>query len=290
MNCRLCKNIRTIKLFSAVNMHGRHLWDGTERFDVKRCLDCGAVYIDGLKINDDYYRKYYPAGYYDEGTASGLMGLFLRWVTRLSLKDKENLMLRHSSDGPDKRFKVLDIGCGKGIFLDSLRSDKFDKFGIEINKAGYQECLKKNIRMSDKGIAESDFNEGFFDIITFWHVIEHLADPLATLNAAKRLLKKNGILIISTPNTQSLGFKLGRDLWFHLDAPRHPVLFNKKSIKFLTEEAGFEILAKAANFYDYPLDLFWSLRAHPYKIFFYVLYPLFKMINSETMTFVCRKR
>ncbi|MBI5873612.1 MAG: class I SAM-dependent methyltransferase [Candidatus Omnitrophica bacterium] len=289
MNCRLCKNTEATKIFSATNMHGRHLWDASQHFDVTRCLSCGAVYIDNLSIDDDYYRKYYPACYYDEGKISGFLGFVLGALTHISLKSKERTILRYLNDRPGKSFKILDIGCGQGDFLESLNKNKFEKFGIEINKKAYQECLKKKLHVYDQDLKKADFKDDFFDVITLWHVVEHLMDPVETLIAAKRILKKDGILVIATPNTDSLGFKLGKKLWFHLDAPRHLTLFGRQSIKFLANAAGLKVAGSGATFYDYPLDLFWSLRESACKIPAYILYPFFKMLSQETMMLIFRK-
>ncbi|HAJ56603.1 MAG TPA: hypothetical protein DCL35_02410 [Candidatus Omnitrophica bacterium] len=290
MNCPLCQNTSTTKLFEAPNVHGRFLWDASEYFDIRRCLSCGAVYIDNLSINDDYYRKYYPACYYDEGKISEFLGFVLGLVTHISLKSKERTILRYLKDGPGKSFKILDIGCGRGDFLESLKKNKFEKFGLEINDQGYQECLKKDIKISKEGVASSGFKDEFFDAITLWHVLEHLPDPLKTLNELKRVLKKDGILVIGTPNTDSLGFKLGKNLWFHLDAPRHLTLFGKRSIEFLAQSTGFELMWNGTTFFDYPLDLFWSLRKSRFRFIVYPFYPIMKWISRETILAICRKK
>ncbi len=290
MNCRLCQSNESTEVFFAPNVHGRHLWNKDESFLFRRCLHCHAVYIDGLNINDDYYRKYYPQDYYEEGLGSGFLKNVMDYVSKASFKSKERLILRFIKPKPGEKLKILDLGCGRGEFLNSLDPEIFQKYGIEINPQGYQDCLKKQIHAFNQDIKAVDFKDEFFDCVTLWHVIEHLENPHETLKVINRILKKDGILVIATPNTDNLGFRWGNGLWFHLDAPRHLILFGKKSLKFILAESGFRDIARASTFYDYPLDLFWSLRKSFLRFFVYPIYPLFKLISPETMCFVSRKR
>lgn len=105
----------------------------------------------------------------------------------------------------------------------------------------------------------------------------------------KRILKKDGILVISTPNTDCLGFKYGKSHWFHLDVPRHLILYNRKSLEYLLNKAGFKIIREKNIFYDFPLDLFWSIRKSWMKYFIYPFYPIFKYLSKETLLFICKK-
>jgi len=290
MNCRLCQSFETVEFFLASNVHGRHLWDEGDRFVVKRCLRCEVVYIDGLNVNDDYYRKYYPSNYYEGDKVSGFLKSVLDLVSRVSFKTKEKLILQSLRRRPGEKIRILDIGCGQGDFLNILDPERFEKFGIEINPQGYETCSKKHIHIYNQDIKTIDFKDEFFDAVTLWHVVEHLQNPSETLRMISRILKKDGVLVIGTPCIDNLGFRWGKSLWFHLDAPRHLILFGKRSAKFLLEKSGFEAIARASTFYDYPLDLFWSLRNSFRKFFVYPLYPLFKWISPETMILICRKR
>ncbi len=288
MNCPLCQSNQTVKVFSALNTHGRHFWDDKEHFDLKRCLDCEVIYISGLTINDEYYRKYYPPEYYNGDKTCAFLGHFLVMFSRRFFKSKEKLILRALNRRKNEKIHILDIGCGRGDFLNSL-SDRFEKYGIEINPQGYEACLKQQVHVYNRDLKTLALNAGFFDCVTLWHVIEHLTEPVETLREIRRILKKDGVLVIATPNAGSLGFRLGKNLWFHLDSPRHLLLFGEKGIKLLLNKAGFKAVGRGNTFYDYPLDLFWSLRNSLFKFIVYPLYPVFKYLSHETLIVVCRK-
>jgi SAM-dependent methyltransferase len=82
---------------------------------------------------------------------------------------------------------------------------------------------------------------GSFDVITMWHVLEHLPDPRAALDRAASLLRPGGTVIVSVPNNDSLQARLGGDTWLHLDIARHICHFNPGSLSQLVEHAGLEV-------------------------------------------------
>ena len=110
----------------------------------------------------------------------------------------------------------------------------------------------------------------------------------AFLKKIREILSKKGVLIFQIPNIDSLGFRLGKKLWFHLDLPRHLILHNRKSIEWLCKKTGFEIKYIKYEYYDYPLDLFWSLRKSLLKYLVYPIYPIIKYFSREHLTFICK--
>jgi len=289
MKCKLCASKKTVFLFNAKNLHGRHLWDSHETFKILQCSRCKSIFIGNIEVNSQYYKKYYPLTYYNENyngkkTISWILGLW----GRFSLKRKQNLIL-NNIQLRDKKCKILDIGCGKGIFLNDLDSSRFEKYGLEINKKGYEASLGKGLKVYNQELTNIDFKSMKFDVVTLWHVLEHIEKPAELFNKINQILKNNGILILATPNTDSLGFKWGRGNWFHLDSPRHLILYNQKSISWLLEKSRFKIIKVKNEFYDYPLDLFWSLRKSVMRFLVYPLYPLFKFFSQEHLTFVYKK-
>ena len=82
----------------------------------------------------------------------------------------------------------------------------------------------------------------FFDVARLNHVLEHLTDPKRTLREIHRILKSDGILYLTLPNTGSLNFWLFQENWYGLDAPRHVVSYCPKALRFLCSTTGFEIV------------------------------------------------
>lgn len=288
--CPLCKNDNTEFFLKSHNRHGRHDIDKKDTFRVCRCNICKIVFIADIKINSSYYKKYYDTGYYDSG--AGIPESFIsKAVTKLetwSLSQKEAFLLRSVSEKKQK-LKILDVGCGNGKFLGSLNPQKFEKYGIEINQEGIKLSRKQGFTIYEKDITEIDFGKKKFDIVTLWHVLEHLLDPIGVFKKVQSILSDDGIVLFATPNTDSLGFKIGKSHWFHLDSPRHLMLFNMKSADYLCENAGLKIESSINEFYDYPLDLFWSVKGTPNRYLIYPLYPIVKYFDREALTVICRK-
>ncbi len=290
MLCLICESPNITKIFDTVNTHGRHTLDKSKKFAIHRCNNCGVIFVGGVIINDEYFSMYYPSDYYASPTRNGLVNQILELLGKTLIGFKEIDILKHFKSLNNAKIKILDIGCGSGEFLANISSRVFEKYGLEINPQGAARCRQRNIRVFNKELKEVGFEPDSFDVITMWHVLEHLDNPADLLLEARRILKTNGILIIATPNTDSLGFRYGRKNWFHLDSPRHLILYNRLALSLLLAKTGFKIKGLKNIFCDFPLDLFWSLRKSKRRYFIYPLYPFFKILSSETFLVTARKQ
>lgn len=282
MECRFCQSPNARLLFRSLDMHGRHILSNNA-FDIYQCPECGVIFPE-TSVNSEYYSRYYPHDYYESETKSGFVNRMLSLFSKTVIRFKEFEILKFLSPKGVDKIRILDIGCGSGEFLANINSARFDKYGVEINPQGCEKCKEKGLNVSSTELKATKFNSDYFDVITMWHVLEHLNNPIDVLLEARRILKAKGVLIISTPDTGSLGFKHGLKNWFHLDSPRHLILYNYNSLSLLLEEAGFKAKYSRNYFYDYPLDLFWSLRESKLKYFIYPLYPFFKILSREALT------
>lgn len=288
-SCKLCDSFNTKKIFNASNIHGRHVLDLEDKFEISKCNNCEVIFIINILIDPEYYSKYYPQNYYNNELSNCVINYLVNLMYKLSVKITERQILENLQLNKKTKLKILDIGCGSGRFLTSISNDRFDKYGIEINPEGYKICIGKKLKVYNQELKDINFEDNVFDIITLWHVIEHLDKPKEIMVSMQRILKKDGIIVISTPNTDSLGFKYGRNMWFHLDAPRHLILYNRKSLEYLLNRTGFKVIQEKNIFYDFPLDLFWSIRRRWMKYFIYPLYPIFKFLERESILFFAKK-
>ncbi len=85
------------------------------------------------------------------------------------------------------------------------------------------------------------FASNFFDVITMWHVLEHIPDPNNVLQTASYWLKDEGIIFIATQNIDSNQARFGKDLWFNLDPPRHVHHFSSKTLERILRKNGFKV-------------------------------------------------
>jgi 2-polyprenyl-3-methyl-5-hydroxy-6-metoxy-1,4-benzoquinol methylase len=146
--------------------------------------------------------------------------------------------------------KVLEIGCGNGDRLALLKSLGWQTQGIESDPKSAQIALARGLEIINQPFSSGLATEQSLDAILLCHVIEHLPDPIKVVRECHRLLKSGGILIMLTPNTQSLGYRhFGRN-WLHLDPPRHLNLFNANNMCRMLENAGFDKPRCSTTFRD----------------------------------------
>jgi 2-polyprenyl-3-methyl-5-hydroxy-6-metoxy-1,4-benzoquinol methylase len=273
-------------ILSPCNTHGRHVLDINEQFDYCRCLECGNVFISNVVVNERFLEKYYSCDYYnDDGNT--VLEKFAKLYSSFAVRTRNNIIRKYSRSGHNK-LSVLDIGCGSGSFLEHLDAEQYEKYGVEINQQGIQLCQSKGIKVYDRDVRSVDFAGKTFDIVTLWHVLEHVNNPVSFTERIKAIKKTDGIIFVSIPNTDSLGFKLGKKWWFHLDAPRHLFLPNVVSMTKLINSAGLQIVDVFCPKFEFPLDLFWSVRKSPVLLAVYPLYPLFKLVSRETLVFILK--
>lgn len=280
MICPNCKNLKTEFFFEAQNIHGSRKIS-EEKFVIFRCNKCGVIF-PRLTADDGFFKRYYPQNYYSSGSFHP--NFIFREYELLCLYQVKSLVGCFTKKG-----RVLDFGCGQGQFLAFL-PNVFEKYGIEINP--------RAVRFIEKNLSQIKiFNDiSFlkpkslkFNLITLWNVLEHLENPKTTLCQLATLMEKDGVIFISTPNSQSLGFKIGQANWFHLDAPRHLAIFNMKNLSVLCEEAGLKIISTRSNWLEYPLDLFWSIynRYKTKQLFLNFLLGLFSLPASLMVKLFC---
>jgi SAM-dependent methyltransferase len=140
---------------------------------------------------------------------------------------------------PPGRPRVLDVGFGDASFLRTMRAGGWDTAGIEINEAAVAAARSSGLDVALCAVEEAPFEAESFDAITLNHVIEHLHDPVGSLRACFRLLRRNGVLWLATPNIDSPGSRRFERSWFGLDPPRHLVLFDIRSLDHVLSKAGF---------------------------------------------------
>jgi SAM-dependent methyltransferase len=271
-------------------MHGRHVIDANDHFSLFLCESCDALFIGGVVADAAFYETYYGSGYYDAAPPSGLAwaGVAATWLARQSLAAKMRLC-RRVSRALTARIRLLDVGCGAGDFLASLDCERFDALGLEISKDGREKCQRRGLKVLGGDVADMDFGDRQFDVVTMWHVLEHLPEPGNAIRAIRRWLSDSGTVLIAVPNHRSLGFRLGGAEWFHLDSPRHLFIPSRRTIERLAHDAGFQVEQCFHERWDYPLDLWWSVRRSAWRSGIWPLYPLWKVLSRESQVFVLRR-
>jgi len=295
MKCPDCRNLFSRFLFKTKNTHGAFTLS-EEKFVVQQCSSCGTVF-PRIRATKDFYKKYYPKNYYSIGKIRiGVVVKILRFLCFSFLKAKIFSRLKSGS--------VLDFGSGQGNFLASL-PDTFEKHALDSNKEALASIKKSFSKISTyQKLSQIDKTKKF-DLITLWHSLEHVNQGRDWLTKLSSKLKRSGYLFLSTPNTNSLGFNISRSSWFHLDCPRHLNLYNLEILKNIGEKNGLKLVSVKTNLFEYPLDLFWSIRRRfktPIEVinlllipfflvtsFFLKIYSFFNPSRAETFLMIFRK-
>jgi len=157
---------------------------------------------------------------------------------------------------------LLDVGCGTGDFMETAKNNNWTVFGIEPN---IEARVIANIKTENKVFDVnkfSEFNESSFNVITLWHVLEHLPNLEEQLLILKKLLKPNGVLVVAVPNYKSYDAQYYKEFWAAYDVPRHLWHFNKESISNLFKMVSMEVIKIRLMYFD---AFYVSLLSEKYK-------------------------
>jgi 2-polyprenyl-3-methyl-5-hydroxy-6-metoxy-1,4-benzoquinol methylase len=181
----------------------------------------------------DQLASYYESSDYISHTDSkkSLLDKIYQLVKKYALQNK--LKLINSFKTSEK--KLLDIGCGTGDFLFTCKKNGWNVVGVEPNKnaKSLAEIKLLNSKVSNIVADITELSSEKFDVITLWHVLEHVPNLEEYICKLKLLLKPNGVLVIAVPNFKSFDAQHYKQFWAAFDVPRHLWHFSKKSIKKL---------------------------------------------------------
>ena len=177
------------------------------------------------------------------------------FIKRKAIRDKVKLI---NSYQPLKG-KILDIGAGTGDFLLECKNQNWDILGIEPNDKAKGIALGKGIKFGDT-IEKLESNS--FDVITMWHVLEHVPDVEHQVAELKRLLKPSGTIVIAVPNFKSYDAKYYKEFWAAYDVPRHLWHFSKTAIEKLFDKQNMNLEDVKPMWFD---SFYVSLLSEKYK-------------------------
>jgi 2-polyprenyl-3-methyl-5-hydroxy-6-metoxy-1,4-benzoquinol methylase len=226
-HCRLCQSENVEYLFDVRD---------TPEYRVYLCKECAAEYLSPQPteavLRDLYSKSYYDAWGIEEDSGS------VRDMKLSTFELRLDLIKRYKNKG-----KILDVGCATGFFLEGARDAGFMPFGVEFSD--YSSKIAKEKFGEDAifhGIVEeSPFAERSFDVIAMSDLLEHVRNPHAVLEKIQALLKDDGIVMIMTPDTDSLTRWLMRGRWVHYKL-EHLFYFNGKSMRRLADRHGLQVL------------------------------------------------
>jgi SAM-dependent methyltransferase len=204
-------------------------------YRVVKCANCSIVLLNPM-YSDDALAAFYPSDYYayqDQFQSN-------RW-RRLTKR-----LLGYSKGTKEPSFplpgRVLDLGCGSGWFLEELRSQGWDAYGVEISESASDLGRKlRNLKIFRGALPQAQFPSGFFDYVRANHSFEHISCPNETLDEIRRILKPHGKLLIGVPNIGSFNARLFKRYWWHLCAPVHAFSYSADTLCRMLAKHDFRV-------------------------------------------------
>ena len=172
--------------------------------------------------------KYYESDSYISHTDNkkGMIPFLYGLVKKRSLKKKLRLINRYS----ESQGTLLDIGAGTGAFLALAMKQGWKTFGVEPNDKARNSAVEKGLEL---GKSITDVQSRKYDVITLWHVLEHIPDLEKTTQQLEHMLLPNGLLVVAVPNYKSFDANYYKEFWAAYDVPRHLWHFSRKSMETL---------------------------------------------------------
>jgi SAM-dependent methyltransferase len=252
--CPLCGERRQTGIFEARDNN----WGMEGRFTYGTCAACG-VWYENPRPDEGAMSRYYPPTY--GGLFKEPDGEVQKRIASGVHAFRAAGIRRHAKSG-----SLFDVGCGSGFFMEYMRLNGWNVAGIDTS-AMHIAFARDRLRLSDArpgswpALPESGDR---YDIVTMFHVLEHMIDPVRAIKAAHTLLKPSGYIVIETPNIRSWPARLFGCHWVTLDAPRHLVLFSLQTLRRCLDQAGFqvvELITCSPSTMEYSESIRYALKA-----------------------------
>jgi len=208
-------------------------------FHVVKCKNCGLVYVNPRpekKELKEFYSSKGGSGSVDHSRKS-----------RINRFQKGLALINAFTE---VKGKILDVGCSTGEFLKIARDCGWEAYGNDVDSESIRLAKERySLDVKEQDLMECNFADNYFDVVTFFDSLEHIPDPLATLQEVRRILKQNGLVLITTPNIEGLFPKVTYILfaktigaWEHPTPPAHLYQFSMRTISKLLNRAGFSVV------------------------------------------------
>jgi 2-polyprenyl-3-methyl-5-hydroxy-6-metoxy-1,4-benzoquinol methylase len=241
INCLICNSNESDTLYD--NVPDR--FSLQNHYTIVRCRNCQFAYLSPRPSEKDITTFYDLEEYQPHNLSeTSFFDRLYKVVRDMNSKKKRRLIESYK-----KGEELLDIGCGTGEFLIEMKRHDWRTRGMETAPVARKLATEKDLNIEDT----LEKIEGRFDVITMWHVLEHVHRVNDLLDNIKRLLSSGGYLILAVPNIESLDAKYFKNTWVALDEPRHLYHFRPQDIYRLLKTQGLEIIKISSILYFDPL-------------------------------------
>ena len=253
VNCPVCNSTHIKKYLTT-----KDYFFTQESFGLSQCTNCTFIFTNPVPAMEDIGRYYETDKYLSHNSSQkGIISYIYNKVRDINLGNKYKILKAFKTKG-----SILDIGCGTGELLNYLQKKSWTTKGVEPNENA------RLIAEKDFGLdimSEIDLNNYYdskFDIISMWHVLEHVYDLNSRLKRVHELLKDDGIAVIAIPMIDSPDALKFKKYWAGLDVPRHLHHFSSYTLELLANSNMFNVVEKFPMKFD---SLYVSWLSHQAK-------------------------
>jgi 2-polyprenyl-3-methyl-5-hydroxy-6-metoxy-1,4-benzoquinol methylase len=251
--CPVCNNNLFVPFLSCADFTVSR-----ETFEIVSCTNCGFKLTNPRPDNLQIQRYYESSDYVSHSnTDKGLINKLYKFVRGITLKNKLGLI---NSLATGKR-RLLDVGCGTGDFLKKCEKGGWETVGIEPNEKARSLAIENHAQnVHDESLLITSTAK--YNVITLWHVLEHVHGLNDRINQLKGLLEPQGTLIIAVPNCGSYDAKKYERFWAAYDLPRHLYHFTPQTMQKLLLKHNLKI----ERMLPMPFDAYYvSMLSEKYK-------------------------
>jgi ubiquinone/menaquinone biosynthesis C-methylase UbiE len=198
-------------------------------YKVVVCLSCGMMQVHP-RPSERYLKSFYDLHF------DAILGI----GSHYRISSFKNILTQIEKRFPKPRY-LLDVGCGNGLFLEIAKKFSWNVSGVDVSDPCCKICREKGFTVYCGELRGVNFPDSSFDVVTMFHVLEHVLNPRSLLVEAKRILKNGGGVIVSTPNVNSKISKTTGPYWGWMNPPFHLNYFYLSSLSKMLENTGFNV-------------------------------------------------
>ncbi len=225
--CRICSSKDSRILFRKDDL------------DVVKCKSCGLEFTNAdpshAHLKEFYGEKYFRS----EGMGTSYSDYMLE---ERAMTFNAERRLKKIVDLKPGKGRILDVGCAAGFFL-NVANREWEVAGVELSEYASSYATDRfGLPVRTGTLKDAGFQDKYFDVVTMWDVVEHLVDPIEDLKEAGRIMKDDGLLVMTTGDVESFFAKACGKYWHLYNTTQHLSYFSKNTMNLLLDKAGFKIL------------------------------------------------
>lgn len=258
VNYNQCPACKSIDVFP--KLEAQDYTVSNEKFSIWHCANCTIRFTQDV-ADQSGIGKYYQSDNYisHSDTKTGFVNSLYHSIRKFTLNLKKLLVQNQTQL---KSGTILDIGCGTGAFLNTMKETGWKITGLEPDETAIKKA-KLLYQIQPQSPSELfNLSDQQFDAVTMWHVLEHVHQLNEYLFQLRKILKDNGTLIIAVPNYTSFDAQFYKETWAAYDVPRHLYHFSPKSMEMLVKRYGMKVKTIRPMWFD---SYYVSMLSEKYK-------------------------